>query len=457
MLNITTLATRWGKEFGGVNEVDAFRATTLPTRANSIATLYNTAALQRLVTSTLYTDTQTASDLLGTGIVTTYLDIASATLIQMSLDDVPTELPPNPTTIDYLNKLVTDMLAQSQTFQKPTVTINSSATFASATPVTTVIGAPFGNGAIIGTVIDPSTGNPRLYVFEETLKLVCIIDSYTGGITAGTETFSLNGELALDTLDANWPGGSGASTTVQGQPSRYSTLFGNAYFLNWTSADVNVPDDWLTSNLIPGTTLFRTTDSYTGIVGEYAAQLTAAILNAELYQTLSTLTGSTNYGVAIRIKRVTNITGGVLTIGLRNTSGTYYQDALGNDLKKVITLTGSSGSYLLFDSVFSMPRGFSGTPVISLKITTAMNAAETINLATVEFIPMTPAYANGPDVVIFPGSVSFADNDTYTLAMANSADTTTFVGNLNRLYDISTLGVLVPVAASPTQSDSLIS
>lgn len=451
-LNITTLATRWGKEFGGVNQVNTFRATTLPARADTIAGLYSTAAAQRNVTSGLYDQTLSASDQLGMGIVSTYQNVAQNTLIQMCQDDSPTNLSPSPSTTDYLTKLVTDMLSQGQTFQKPTVTVGGSATYANTTGVTTVYGAPYGNGVIVGTAIDPTTGNPKLYVKQEVLKLVCTNDSYVNGATPGTETFALTGEQALDTLNALWPAGSNASTSVVGAPSKYSTQFSNAYFDDWTVTDT--PDNWVLANLIPGTTITRSTDAY---VGSYSCKLTAALLNAELSQPLASLTGSTNYVMAIRVKRVTAITGGVLTIGLRDSTGTYLQDALGNDLKLAIALTGASGSFTLSRFLVSVPRGFASTPTISLKITTAMVAAESIELATVEFVEMTSAYDNGPDVCLLPGSTSFADNDTYTLAVANSAGTTTFIGNLERLYNISTLGIVVPVAASPTQADSLIS
>lgn len=457
-LNITTLATRWGKLFGGINVVNTFSGTTIPARADTISALYTTAAAQRIVTSTLYDSVNDMKGSLANGIVSQFQFMVNATLQQMCDDDLPSNLAPNPGTTDYLNKLVIDMLAGTQTFQKPTVTINASATFASGTAITTLLGTPYGNGIIVGTIIDPSTGNPRLYVRQETVRLVCTQDSYQDGVTPGTEQFDAYGAYALSTADPLWPGGSGASTTVQGAPSVYGSLFSNAYFLSWTDPlDVNKPDNWTLANLTTGTSITRSSDSYTGITGEYSCRLTAAILNAELYQQVTGLVGNTNYIAAIRVKRVTAITGGVLTVGLRDGSGTYLKDALNNDLKFTVALTGASGAFLLTNSVFSLPRGFAATAYLSLKITTAMVAAETIGLATVELIPMTSLYTGGPDIALLPGSVSFARQDTNTFTVANSAGTTSFIMNLERTYGISQLGINIPVAASPSQADALIS
>ena len=450
-LNLTSLATRWGKLFGGVNAADTFRGTTIVTRADTIAALYDTAAEQRNVTSDLYAQTTAASDGLGSGLVTEYLGMAQTTLEQMCLADSG-NLPVNPTTVDYLNKLVADMLSQAETFEKPTVTIGGSATNADGTSVTTPVGVPYGNGVLVGTVIDPLLGTPRMYVKPETLRCVCQTSSYVDGVTAGTETFGVFGTVPTDTLSPYWPDGSGANTSVTGQPSSQSNIFSNAYFDTWTVTDT--PDDWTLANLIVGTSITRSTDYY---VGSYACQLTAAPLNAELYQTTAKLVGGTNYLAAIRVKRPGTVTGGVLTVGLRTAAGTYLTDALGNDLKFTVALTGAAGDYLLTKAVFSLPRGFASPVILSLKVTTAMVATEAVRLATVELIPMTSAYTGGPDLAVLPGSVGFAVNDTYSFAVANSGGTGTFVGNLERVYGISSLGINVPVSATPTQDDTLIS
>lgn len=456
-LNITTLATRWGKLFGGVNVINTFSGTTIPARADTISALYTTAAAQRIVTSSLYDNVDAMQSSLGSGIVSQFQGMVTSTLAQMSNDDLPSNLPPSPSTNDYLNKLVIDMITGSQTFQKPTVTVNAAATFASGTSVTNVVGAPFGNGIMVMTVIDPLTGNPKLYIRPETIRSICVEDSYTDGLTAGNESFNVYGAYALDVSDPLWPGGSGANITVNSAPTSDSTLFSNAYFQNWTQSDVNMPDSWSIANFTTGTTLLKATDSYTGAVGSYSAKLTAAILNAELYQAVNGLQGGTNYAVGIRVKRVTAITGGVLTVGLRDLNGNYFTNALGANLTFTVALTGASGAFLLTNSVFSLPRGFPTTAYISLKITTAMIAAESIELATVELIPMTSVYDSGPDIAFYPGSIPFARQDANTFALANSAGTTTFIGNLERTYGISQRGINIPVAASPTQADSLIS
>jgi len=451
MLNISTLTTRWGKGFGGVNEVNTFRGTTLFTRADSISALYTTAATQAAVVGDLYEDTQDAADGLE-DIYTTYIDIVRNTLVQMSVDDSTYPIGTDDATL--LKKLIADMAAQAESFLLPTVTIGGSATFVAATAVTTELGAPKGTGTIIGSIIEPRTGRVKIYAVPETVRLVCGTDSYTGGATSGFETFGVDGEGAVATTHPNWPTGSGASVEMTSATSENSTLVQNAYFNDWDTTNTNEIEDWTTANLTPGTTISRSADVY---VGDYAVALTEAPINAELSQTVANLTGAQNYAVGLRMKRPGTITAGVITVALRDASGTILQDAAGNNLSFTISLAGASGSYTLTSAAFALQRAFPTTVKASIKVTTAMAAAETVLLDTFEIQPMQSLYTGGPDIGFFPGSTGWADRDTYTLAVANNAGTTTFIRQIDRVYDIKSLELDVPVSGSPTVNNALIS
>lgn len=450
MLNIPNLAAQWGKIAGGVNVFSTFSGTTAPARADTIAALYTNAAQQRLATGGLYDQMQSVAKVLAP--TTTYFfNLAKDTLKVAALED--SAYPIATDDLSLLTKLINDAVAQAQTFQLPTVTIGGAAT-ATGTGVTTLLGAPHGNGVAVGTVIDPSTGVVRYYSFVETIQIVCNRDSYVDGAIAGQETFALNTFSSVPANDPTWPKGSGVQGTLQSAPSSLSTMIGNAYFDNWSTSVANTPLTWTINNLVPGTTLFQTTDAYSST---YAVKFTAAPINAELIQPITGLTGNQNYIAAIRMKRATNITGGVITVAVRDSSGTIIQTALGADLSFTVPLTGASGAYTLTYALFSVPRGFATPNYLSIKMTTAMNAAESVEIDNVEFLPMKSVYVGGPDLVLIPGNVPWSHNDTYTFAVANSATTASFVKWFDRLYNTRVRAINLPVAGIPTISDALIS
>jgi hypothetical protein len=450
MLDIGVLTTRWGTIFGGINEYNVFRGTTILTRTDNINALYPDAAEQRIVVDDLYTRTQIINDSMQP-IVQYFQTMAANTLVVMCADDLGT-LPNTLSLTDCLNKLVEDMTTQSETFELPTVTIGG-ATSAAATPVTTLLGPPTGNGVIIGSVINPKTAVIRYNSYEELIRVICTSDVYGTGGQSGQESFDVTGGLDTPSrLNADWPRGSGSRTSVSSTSMPDSGLVRNAYFDNWT--ETNIPDNWTLFNLSAGTTIQRSTDKYSG---EYAVQLTGAGSGAEIRQQVTGLQSNTNYVIGIRMKRPGTITGGVITIGLCDETGTIVQDAAGNNLSTTLALTGSAGDYALTYAVLPVPKSYA-TPVhVFVRVTTTMVGGESVLLDNFEFRPMTELYPDGPTVAAIPGSIGWAVGDTYTFSVANSAGVDTFVRNLDRIFNISDLDIPVPVSGTPTVLDSLIS
>jgi len=449
-LNITTLATRWGKIFGGMNQYDTFRGLTIYQRADTINALYPDADEQRIVVDNLY-DRTVAVDESMNSIVSFYMTMAKNTLIQMCKDDNSAFSDESDTGV--LNKLITDMVALGQTFQRHSPQLDGNTTN-DATSVTTQQGAPTGNGIIVGTTINPRLAIAKPYAYPETIYITCKTDSYTSGVTAGQESFSVMGSLSTDYPNSDWPMGSGLNSIMSSLPSSLSTLVSNAYFDNWTDADANVPESWTLVNLSPGTTIFRDSDAYSTT---YAVKLTGAILNAELKQKLTGLTGLKNYIIGLRIKRPGTVTTGSLTLSLRDANGTILKDAAGVDLSTVISLSGSAGNYILNKKVLSVPKNTATEVYASIRITTAMTGGESILFDNFELIPMVTTYPGGPDIGFIPGNIPWALNDTYKFGVTTSAVKSTFIKQLDRVYQISILDLDIPTASSPTQSDSLIS
>ena len=452
MLDISSLANRWGAFWGDVNATNTYRGTTVYTRADQINALFPTAAEQAIVLNGWYAANQNVdADLQN--FVNDIFERSQVTLQQMCVDD--SELPLANTDLAYLQKLVADMLTDNQTFQEPTVTINASAfTYDTADPITTLTGAPHGNGVVVGTIVNPGTLKPRYYTYTENVQFVCTTDSFSGGTDSGTETFSVQSFVSVDYSAYNWPKGSGVATSINATLGSTSTLIANAYFDDWGDPVSNSPADWTQANLSPGVSLLRSSDAY---VGDYAVQFTGAGLGAELYQDITGLSGRTNYCVGLRVKRPGVVSQGVITLSFRDTAGDPVEDFNGDPLEVTIPLIGAAGDYELTYAVFSVPRSFPDTVRYSIKFTTAMAGGESILVATAEIRTMVPLYTSGPDVALLPGNVPWAQGDTYQFAFANDAGVGTFIRNLDRVYQASQYPTLdIPVSLYPTISNSLI-
>lgn len=449
MINIDDLADRWGTLFGGINELDTFRGVTFPDRADDISALYPGFSTQRTITDGLYTQVQNVNNTLGQT-VNYFMTLVRNTLNSMEIAD--TDPPADVQDVTVLNKLASDMLAQSETFQRPTLTVNS-AVSAGGTPVTTIYGAPHGNGVIVGSVINPRNGLLHYYAFNEIIKAVCTADSFSTGTPLGQEVFNFTSPRSVPNTNDNYPQGSGTNIITASLPTDQNTVYGNAYFNSWGTVNNNEIQNWTTANLTPGTTILRSTDVY---IGQYACNLVGAPINAELWQTINGLRSSTCYVAAIRVKRLTTVTTGVLTVALRDTTGAVVNDAAGSPMSFTVNLVGSAGNYALSYAVFPIPRGYPTGIRISLRLTTALSSGESILLDTSELVPMTSAYVGGPQFGFLPGNAGWSINDTYNFTVANSADVTSFIRCIDRVYNIRTLQIDLPTASSPTISDSLI-
>jgi hypothetical protein len=455
MLDVVDIATKWGHIFGGVNQFDTFRGTTVNTRANTISADYTTAVEQRLASEGLYNQMLGVDSVLQ-GTIQYFFSLAQGTLQLACLQDTSFPIKVADATV-LLQKLISDMVLSGNTFQEPTVQVGGAISIA-ASNVTTSIGTPFGNGVIVGTVSNPVPTTAvgamvRMFPLPETVTLECSADSYTDGITPANETFAVGSYASVSVLDSLWPKGSGVSTDFTSQPSSGSDLFKNAYFETWDAVTPNLLSDWSTANLTPGTTIFQTTGAYTGV---YAVRLTAAPLNAEIFQLVSGLQGGTNYLAGIRIKRATPVTGGVIRVSLRDSLGVVLQDRFGANLEFTYALTGAAGDYVLTWDVWPVNVGFPSAVYLSIKVTTAMIAAESVDIDTSELLEMQSLYAGGPDIGFLPGSIPWALGDTYQLVVTNTAGKTTFLRNIQRAYPEISPTLSWPVDSPPTISDALI-
>jgi len=452
MINVTDLATQWGKVFGGINEINTFRGTTMYTRVDTIAALYESAAEQRLAAEGLYNQALSIDSGFNPA-VSFFMTMSKETLKVAAVEDSNYPIATDDETL--YKKLVSDALGTAETFQRPTVSFNGGTGLQSFSIVTTLQGNPYGTGTIVGTPIDPATGLIRNFIYPEVIRAVCTVDSYNGGATAGQESFQVQGYAAVDTLNAEWPKGSGVNTTIQAFPTTTGTLISNPYFDTWDSVNVNQPGSWeLGGGLIAGTNVAQSSDAY---IAPYSMRITAAPLNSYFRQQIIGLTGPQNYALTFRVKHVTAIISGVITYALRDAAGTILTDALGNNISGTVSLVGGAGTWAMSRLLVSVPRAFPTTVYLTFTFTTAMAVAETVGIDTVEFIPMLSLYSGGPDIAFIRGDLSWAQNDTLEATVLNNATTASFIRVIDRLYGQYAKVTPPPTAAVPTISDALIS
>ena len=156
-------------------------------------------------------------------------------LIEVVDDDNPLTAK---TFLSALAELRTQMISESDSFDASAVAVSAAA-----------VGSPAGNGVLVATV-ERGDGLTQQTAYAETIT----VESSFDGSTALTVT----GEPSVDLLALNWPGGSGAATTLNAvSPS--SSMVSSGGFDALSTLDSNVPSGWIASIAQPGVTVKMTT------------------------------------------------------------------------------------------------------------------------------------------------------------------------------------------------------
>ena len=465
-----SLFVRLGHIFGGIEDILALEGAAATarvlsgaswqTRGTTLETDYAAGTQLQSVLDGMWRDLAAWQ---GTqqGFISQLASLAERTIVEMVHADRPLA---SKTLQNALAELITQMRASGDDVNASTLSVGSQ----------TAVGSPSGNPII---VVKTTDGDGRLmeYVAGEKLTFTVASDSQTGGATEGQEQFSVTGEAIITPTAAyNWPGGSGASTSInvadgEGNNSGNNLLY-NSSFETFTTA--NYPDNWTTLVGVAGTTIFDGTSSnaYDGgagslrLLGDAGGTLSAVTqlfggtpsTSAGLGGTPATLLPLTCYALNCWIKVSATPSAGVLEFSLIDGSGTTIADAQSVNNLTTQSLTGISTSWVNFNTVFRTPALLPSTIKLKIRLSTAIDNGKSVYIDRVALNRMTSLYTGGPWCSIFSGSDKVVTGDTWTIVIGNTYGT--FQKHFQRLFDMRTLGLKLPsdTGGAETVADSLV-
>jgi hypothetical protein len=247
--------------------------------------------------------------------------------------------------------------------------------------------------------------------------------------------------------------GSGASTTLtiatdgiltDGQMENWTATTGGDELDSWTTV---VGDD---TSILKEETNFFNGAAAAKYLGD-GAELTS------IKQALTGLEAKTPYALIVRTRIGASApAAGVLKIELVDDTGaavTSDEESTANSL--TIDLTAETTSYATHTAVFRLKEPLPVTPMLYIRLTTALTSAKYVYIDTVGLVKMTQAYAGGPYLAMFAGDDDWSVDDKVTVAVTNN-ENSEMARWCERLLDLRASGLQLPYDGSPTQADSLI-
>jgi hypothetical protein len=450
-VNLTTYFERIGAIGGLIYDFNNFAATNAVTDTNFISQYFTGDDLAMIDG---FQSQQSSAQSSLNGYPGYWQGVAATITNTMVLNSNPLLTSTN--TIASLQAIIYQMQQATQTLQ----TYNSSVTI---TP--TLIQ---GDGVCVGNVTTPDGLNCQM-AFVENVTIACTQDENTSSGLIGNETFVGTGQVGYSAIGYQYPGGSGSSVTTSAinadGNNSFGTLLYNGDFENWTA---NVPNDFEVVTGTAGTQILQGSVPYTGTYnlqfvgdGSTLTQITQTFGT----DTPATLAYATSYAVNCWIKCSATPAAGVLTISLVNGSGTVINNEQGTPNTITKALTGVSTTYIPFNGIFQLPQVVPSTVKLSIKLTTALSSAHTLDIDRLALGPVTTMYNGGPSFAIFSGSTNFyagpnnsTPGDYFTLAVANGrpSNNKTMLWLLDRLFSLKQNSLIFPTSGSPTYADTLI-
>jgi len=343
------------------------------------------------------------------------------------------------------------MTLQSESFQK--------ATSASAT---VTMGSNLGTGTALVRANRPASTDYLQEMYAETITARCTAPGNV--LNFGAASFVLSSPINYAYSNTLWPGGSGISTSITATPAAINSptgesgrsIIANGAFENWAT---NTPANWSITVGAAGTQVLRSSvparGSYAlGMVGDGSTLTTLRQQLAYSNSTPVTIQPETDYALICYARKTASGTTGVVKIGLRNSSGTTITGSseITLDMSSVTT------SYAVSSTTFSIAKSAVPTTVyLDIYSTTAIGSGNTLIIDELVLAPMTRVYQGGPSVLIYPGTIDWAVDDSFTLDVVSTTSTNgKFMANFARFLGLERQGIYLPVSATPTQADSLV-
>lgn len=375
--------------------------------------------------------------------------LASSTVIKMVDDDATL---PSRDIRTAMTELVRQMANTSDSVKANTVSASVAA-----------VSTNTGDAAAICSVLD-GKGKTLEYAFPEVLELVVTNDSQSGG-TAGQEPLTLSGEVALsDTLDWQWPDGSGARASLTMVDPTLDETGGNLLVNSGFDAfTANVPDDWHVVLGTAGTTVLKqvtTTYDSSGAALEFVGDGGGTLSSVKQVlgtDTSGTLKPNTVYGVCARVQKGSGAAAGAVQFALTDGDGAVITDD--NSANNTITLAvGAMSSWTTMSGFFRTPKVLPATINFRVSVSTAITDTKSIYIDHLAMCEATQAYTGGPFVAIFAGATDVIKNDQWNITISNNNGGViqTF---FERMFGMRNLGLVLPSVTddSETVAETLVS
>ena len=431
--------TRLGALIEGVNEASTSVGATLTSRVSDLAAQY--ASNEQNTFAPLWAARDTTRSALASW-VATQIDLATQTLVEQVDRDA---VLPQRTVTAALAELIRQMKGASESLNRPTI----------GAPVTADAGN-VGDTVLVTSTLD-GDGLPLDGLFAETLVATVTTDAGNGA-SEFSENISILGDTAKAATDYDWPGGSGANTSLATTDPAVDGLLVNGDFADWTVT--NVPDDWTiaigtaTTHVTRQASPVRSSDSYNLRLTSDGSTLVALRQSPS-----STLLPLTVYAATVTAKINTVDATGALRFALVDGTGTVIDDAEGAANSSVLGVNGSAGvdtSYKKFTAFFRTPAKVPATLFFEVKLSTAPSSGRIVDVDLVQLVRATQLYPGGPYAAAFSHATSPVVGDRWTIAAANSLGTSSLVRGADRLLSTRSKGLKFPTDGSPTIADSLV-
>lgn len=343
-----------------------------------------------------------------------------------------------------LNNFLVQMTTDSQTVLKSTITIGSVTAGATNNNTSTA-------GILLTSVLDgvqaPRSNviaqrayaglTSQLTLHSETVKLLVTNDSQADGVNEGSEEFSVNAGLVLDS-NFNWRGqGSGTGNTI-------TCMNGDGTIVNGefdSFSIVNTPDDWVIGAGTVGTNILQEISDTVG--GGSALKLAGT---ATLTQSASQygLVPLQAYRLACWVKGDATIAAGTLLIDF---TGTGYSAATSEKINLDHTALAGLTGYTVKNFLIIMPRLIPADFTLQISLT-SLTAAKFVKIDRLALQPVN--YFGGIGINILAGASEYLDGDFFEFALSNDE-----AGKFQTFFR-DFYGIQLPSSASPTIDDALV-
>lgn len=365
-------------------------------------------------------------------------------------------------TLASLQEIIRQMKAQNVSVLACTVTATGTA-FQGA-----------GDGVINASTVRPYDGLTLENAFSENLNVFCTSDSYSGGATAGNESFTVFGTGSQsDVFAFDWPLGSDAQTSVQAINGSADNAQGNALTNSgWDSWTDGVPDNWEvvvgdTTSVSEITGFTFTGGSSLKLLGNGGSELTKIRqkFGDGTLGTAGTLEEASQHSLCLwmALGQVNPPGAGIMRIALVDGAGVVVKDEAGNDNATSINLTTAlTQDFAPFKTTFRTPLDMPDELYLQIELTEALEDGYVVLLDQLGLGPMVQLYVSGPFMAIHSGAEPFELNDYAQLQVTNSRGAggtlDTWQTAFARLFfsDVMNNELLLPSSATPTISDALI-